>query len=98
MTPEQMLTRVAPAAPPVIEGEVVNDLIVCLGGGGVHYTSETMEEDFSDAVELLMQTTNYLAMLGDAHQAFDLMGNKVKESFDKHVEEVRNFVGMWEND
>jgi hypothetical protein len=102
MTPDKMLQKLKPpepvTPPQVLDGELVSESLIDAITDGVHYTSESMEEDFSEAVDLLMVSVGYLQMLRDMDKKFDVMGEKVQENFSQHLDKLEEFCGMWTNE
>lgn len=64
--------------------------------GGFNYTSDHMEEDFSVAVELMLETGTYLKILRDLVRRFGVFSMQQEKDFKEHVEKVEEFTGQWD--
>lgn len=85
MTPSQMVRAPQPEEPPSPPAPP-------------RYTSDTIEDDFSIGVDLLMSTPRFLRFLQDADDHFGILGGKAREDLDKHIDLVEEFTGQWHND
>lgn len=77
--------------------ETVCNFVPAVLTEGVHYTSDAMEEDFSDAVEMLMNTPKFLQFLKDADAYHRFLGEKALAELDEHIERIEHFTGQWLN-
>lgn len=93
MTPSQALNKL-----PAVETEPDTSFVPIECLAGTHYTSEAMEEDFSTAVDLLMNTPRFLEFLRDADKHFDILGEKAREQLKSHIDTIEDFLGQWMND
>ena len=104
---QEQAEQQAAMPPPVIEGDVVeysdpgDDALTALlnqigTAGGFNYTSDHMEEDFSVAVELMLETGTYLKILRDLVRRFGVFSVQQEKDFKEHVEKVEEFTGQWE--
>lgn len=96
----------AESEPPPIEAtftEIVEDgderltgLLCELGkASGYNYTSDSPDEDFSIAIELMLETGIYLKIFGDLVRRFGVLSQSQEKEFREHVEKVEEFTGQW---
>lgn len=89
MTPAQLLQRIEPSVSASAEPDMLPP---------ASYTSETMEEDFSTSVELLMGTPRFLDFLRDADDHYHILGEKARTELNEHLDTIQEFTGQWLND